>query len=281
MAPHRPASGSRRASLAARPARAGGSAHGGAQACSRRGCAHVPGASEYCTLVGGASDVDSDGDASPPNAEPERGFPCDEPGCVHVTARAGNLKRHKRTHRGERPHACDEPGCEYRAAQASHLKAHKRTHSRARRTLEMEDFAAPSDDMFAEGGALFVAAQPLGLARPDSLAILPIEQPISLAAAHPLCLAAQGSLAKKHVAPPPRVHPGVPGSGSGSGSGAVAAVAVAVAAVKKKAAPKQTAVKALGRRIIRVYSRQGRQADAREGRRGRVIQLSTGLYYYF
>jgi hypothetical protein len=62
MAPHRPASGSRRAARAARPTdvtgwcvSAGGSEP---QRCSRsRGCAHAPGAAEYCTLVGGAIDV--------------------------------------------------------------------------------------------------------------------------------------------------------------------------------------------------------------------------------
>jgi hypothetical protein len=78
-------------------------------------------------LVGGASDVDSNGDASLPSAEPERGFPCGEPGCAYSATTASSLKRHTRTHGGERPHACDEPGCEYRATRADILKAHKRT----------------------------------------------------------------------------------------------------------------------------------------------------------
>ncbi|KAJ1617763.1 hypothetical protein T492DRAFT_917379 [Pavlovales sp. CCMP2436] len=116
------------------------------------GCMHAPEAAEYCTLVGGASDVDSDGDASLPSAEPPRPFPCDEAGCdgerpyacdelgcEYLAALATNLKRHKRTHSGERPYAfdepgceyraCDVPGCEYRANEAHNLKLHKRTHS--------------------------------------------------------------------------------------------------------------------------------------------------------
>jgi hypothetical protein len=102
---------------------------GGAHTCARRGCAHALGASEYCTLVGGASD-DAEGSGSDsPGEEPERRFPCDEPGCAHSATTAGDLKRHKRTHSGERPYACDEPGCAFSAISASNLKAHKRTHS--------------------------------------------------------------------------------------------------------------------------------------------------------
>jgi hypothetical protein len=78
---------------------------------------------------GGASDVDSDGDASLPSSEPERPYACDEPGCGYRAAEASTLKKHKRTHSGERPFACDEPGCEYRASEAGHLVTHKRTHS--------------------------------------------------------------------------------------------------------------------------------------------------------
>ncbi|KAJ1620397.1 hypothetical protein T492DRAFT_1078068 [Pavlovales sp. CCMP2436] len=99
--------------------------------CSRRnGCTHAPGAAENCTLIGGgASDVDSDGGASLPSAKPERGFPCDEPGCEFTATRSGQLAAHNCTHSGERSYACDEPSCEYRAVHAGTLTRHKRTHS--------------------------------------------------------------------------------------------------------------------------------------------------------
>ncbi|KAJ1621636.1 hypothetical protein T492DRAFT_350980 [Pavlovales sp. CCMP2436] len=129
-----PRRGSRRVERAALPSDVTGwcvSARDGSEPlrCSRRdGCTHAPGAAEYCTLVGGASDADSDGDASPPSAEPERGFPCGEAGREYLVTTASCHERHKRTHSSERPYACDEPDCEYRAAQASDLERHKRTH---------------------------------------------------------------------------------------------------------------------------------------------------------
>ncbi|KAJ1616232.1 hypothetical protein T492DRAFT_1108008 [Pavlovales sp. CCMP2436] len=66
----RPGRGSRRAARAAPPSDVTGwcvdAGDNELPICSRReGCTHAPGAAEYCTLVGGASDVDSDGDASP------------------------------------------------------------------------------------------------------------------------------------------------------------------------------------------------------------------------
>ncbi|KAJ1628661.1 hypothetical protein T492DRAFT_874792 [Pavlovales sp. CCMP2436] len=104
--------------------------------CSRRGgCTHAPGAAEYCTLVGGASDIDSDGDASLPSAEPERDFPCDEAGCEYRAIHASNLTTHKQTHSGEqraepkRDFPCDELGCNDSATQADHLTTHRRAHS--------------------------------------------------------------------------------------------------------------------------------------------------------
>ncbi|KAJ1632561.1 hypothetical protein T492DRAFT_868123, partial [Pavlovales sp. CCMP2436] len=128
-APPRPTGGEQEASARAAPASdvTGWcvSAGGGSEPpkCSRRdGCTHAPGAAEYCTLVGDASDADSDGDASPSSAEPGRSFPCDAPGCEYLATRANRLEWHKRTHSGERPYACDTPGCDYRAARAGNLE---------------------------------------------------------------------------------------------------------------------------------------------------------------
>ncbi|KAJ1626734.1 hypothetical protein T492DRAFT_615935, partial [Pavlovales sp. CCMP2436] len=136
MAPHR--TGSRRVARASRPSNVTGwCVSSELQGCSRsRGCVHAPGAAEYCTLVGGAhddaegSETDAEGsETASPGAEPERRFPCDEPGYRYRASRAGHLARHKRTHSGERVHACDEPGCGLRATTAGDLTAHKRTHS--------------------------------------------------------------------------------------------------------------------------------------------------------
>ncbi|KAJ1616428.1 hypothetical protein T492DRAFT_895509, partial [Pavlovales sp. CCMP2436] len=110
------------------------------------GCAHALGASEYCTLVGGASDADADAElsSSPGAARSSRGEDepvqasargqraaarVREPGCEYRATKAGDLTRHKRTHSGERPYACNKPGCGYKAAEAGSFTAHKRTHS--------------------------------------------------------------------------------------------------------------------------------------------------------
>ncbi|XP_045598516.1 B-cell CLL/lymphoma 6 member B protein isoform X5 [Procambarus clarkii] len=47
--------------------------------------------------------------------------------CNYAAGTKQNLKMHYRTHTGEKPHAC--PHCSYRAAQKSDLKAHFRTHT--------------------------------------------------------------------------------------------------------------------------------------------------------
>ncbi|KAJ1636675.1 hypothetical protein T492DRAFT_901548 [Pavlovales sp. CCMP2436] len=83
----------------------------------------------YCTLAEGASDDDEDSDQVSSGGEPERRFPCDEPGCGYRATTASHLTTHKRTHSGERPYACDEPGCSSRASEAGKITAHKRTHS--------------------------------------------------------------------------------------------------------------------------------------------------------
>ncbi|KAJ1622514.1 hypothetical protein T492DRAFT_913375 [Pavlovales sp. CCMP2436] len=59
----------------------------------------------------------------------ERPHACDEPGCKYSATQMDTLAKHKRTHSGERPFACDESGCEYRTTTAGQLTAHKRTHS--------------------------------------------------------------------------------------------------------------------------------------------------------
>jgi hypothetical protein len=125
--------------------------------CARRGCAHAPAASAYCSLVGGAGEAEppdspsrseaddehaasgEDGAGRASLAQPKKKaraalsangpHACDEPGCHYTSSEASELKAHKRTHSGERPYACDEPGCDYESSEAGTLERHKRTHS--------------------------------------------------------------------------------------------------------------------------------------------------------
>jgi len=97
-----------------------------------RGCTHALGASEYCTIVGCASDGQPDSDEEPPSSGPrkwtkeeveeeiERGTSEPNAHRLHVPQSAiGACNRHP----------CDEPGCKYRATASGHLERHKRTHS--------------------------------------------------------------------------------------------------------------------------------------------------------
>jgi len=57
--------------------------------------------------------------------DPERRFPC--PQCDKKFGQAEDLRRHHRTHTGERPHGCDQ--CAEKFVQPAHLDAHRRRHT--------------------------------------------------------------------------------------------------------------------------------------------------------
>lgn len=57
----------------------------------------------------------------------ERPFVCSEANCHRRFAERGNLKRHMRVHTGERPFACHHDGCLRKFARMRHLMAHIRS----------------------------------------------------------------------------------------------------------------------------------------------------------
>ena len=56
----------------------------------------------------------------------EKPYKCIEPDCEYACKRSDNLTKHKRIHSGEKPYKCDEPDCDYACTQSSHLTKHKR-----------------------------------------------------------------------------------------------------------------------------------------------------------
>lgn len=59
----------------------------------------------------------------------ERPFECPHPGCGKRFSLDFNMRVHARIHSGERPHACDYPGCGKKFAQAANKKAHMKRHT--------------------------------------------------------------------------------------------------------------------------------------------------------
>ena len=57
------------------------------------------------------------------------GYICTWEGCTYHTSAPVHMKRHMRTHTGERPYTCSWPGCKYSASQSGHLVQHVRGHT--------------------------------------------------------------------------------------------------------------------------------------------------------
>ena len=58
-----------------------------------------------------------------------KAHPCNFPGCNKVFTKSSNLKRHKRSHMGEKPYECTWEGCSRKFAQSVHLTRHYRVHT--------------------------------------------------------------------------------------------------------------------------------------------------------
>ena len=64
-----------------------------------------------------------------PSRPPTPTHNCEVEGCGYSATTRGGLKRHGRTHTGERPYSCEVEGCGYTAAKRGDLAKHaKRSH---------------------------------------------------------------------------------------------------------------------------------------------------------
>ena len=64
----------------------------------------------------------------------ERPYVCTWPGCAYSASQSGHLVQHMRSHTGERPFKCPVAGCDYAASRSGHLKRHMKVHERAGKT---------------------------------------------------------------------------------------------------------------------------------------------------
>ena len=59
----------------------------------------------------------------------EKPYHCDHGGCGKAFSQCSDLRKHQHTHTGEKPYHCDHVGCGKAFSQSCHRKSHQRTHT--------------------------------------------------------------------------------------------------------------------------------------------------------
>ncbi|OLY85688.1 Transcription factor steA [Smittium mucronatum] len=86
-------------------------------------------------------------------AAKDRRYPCEYEGCVRLFKRHEHLKRHIRTHTGEKPYKCPLQGCDKGFARMDNLHQHVRTHINKKSSTNKSDIKAENFSFVQSNGA--------------------------------------------------------------------------------------------------------------------------------